>query len=84
MADLVLECESCHGKRFKQEVLDVRFQGKNVHDILEMTINEAIEFFTLHKQMAVVKKLRPSRMSDWGISNSDSRAPPSLAAKTSA
>ena len=59
MADLVLECESCHGKRFKQEVLDVRFQGKNVHDILEMTINEAIEFFTLHKQMAVVKKLRP-------------------------
>ena len=41
------ECESCHGKRFKQEVLDVRFQGKNVHDILEMTINEAIEFFTI-------------------------------------
>ncbi|SKC17852.1 excinuclease ABC subunit A [Alkalitalea saponilacus] len=46
MADLVLKCESCNGKRFRQEVLDVHYHGKNVHEILEMTIEEAIEFFS--------------------------------------
>ncbi len=46
MADVVLECESCHGKRFKQDVLDVEYQGKNIYDILNLTINEAIEFFS--------------------------------------
>lgn len=45
MNDLVLECESCHGKRFKDDVLEVRFNGKNVHDLLDMTINQAIDFF---------------------------------------
>ncbi len=57
MADLVLECESCGGKRFKAEVLDVRYHGKNIHDILEMTINQAIEFFTEHGDTNVVKRL---------------------------
>ena len=45
MADLVLECEACHGHRFKKDILDVMFQGKNIDDVLNMTISEAIEFF---------------------------------------
>ncbi len=59
MADLVLECESCHGKRFKADTLEVRFQGQNIYDVLEMTVNQAIEFFTEHNQPKIVKKLRP-------------------------
>ena len=59
MADLVLECESCHGKRFKADTLEVKFQGQNIHDILEMTVNQAIEFFTEHKQAKIVKRLLP-------------------------
>ena len=45
MADLVLECEACHGHRFKQDILDVRYKGKNIDDVLNMTIEEAIAFF---------------------------------------
>ena len=45
MADLVLECEACHGHRFKKDILDVMFQGKNIDDVLNMTISEAVEFF---------------------------------------
>ena len=59
MADLVLECESCHGKRFKADTLEVKFQGQSIYDILEMTVNQAIEFFTEHKQTKIVKRLRP-------------------------
>ena len=59
MADLILECEACHGKRFKNDVLDVRFHEKNAYDILEMTINQAIEFFTEHKQPRIVARLKP-------------------------
>ena len=59
MADLVLECESCHGKRFKSDTLEVRYEGKNIYDILEMTVNQAIEFFDEHKQKKIVKKLLP-------------------------
>jgi excinuclease ABC subunit A len=47
LADIFLPCESCKGKRFKQEVLDIRYRGKNVDDILNMTVTEAIEFFSL-------------------------------------
>ncbi len=46
LADIFLPCESCKGKRFKQEVLDVRYRGKNVDDILNMTVTEAIQFFS--------------------------------------
>lgn len=46
MADLTLTCESCHGKRFKREVLDIRFAGKNINEILDMTVSEAITFFS--------------------------------------
>lgn len=59
MADLVLECESCHGKRFKSDILEVRFHDKNIYDVLEMTVNQAIEFFTEFKQQKIVKKLKP-------------------------
>ena len=59
MADLVLECESCHGKRFKPEILEVRFHDKNVYDILDMTINQAIEFFTEWNEKKIVRLLKP-------------------------
>ena len=59
MADLELECEACHGKRFKKEILEVRFAGKNIDDILNMTVNEAIEFFTENNQKDIVKRLKP-------------------------
>lgn len=59
MADLVLECESCHGKRFKTDTLEVKFQDKNIYDVLEMTVNQAVEFFTEHGQKKIVKKLIP-------------------------
>ena len=59
MADLVLECEACHGKRFKHDILDVRFEGKNIDDVLNMTIAEAIEFFGSHNQKAIVNRLKP-------------------------
>ena len=58
MADLVLECESCHGHRFKQDVLDVRFAGKNIDDVLNMTISEAITFFGEHQQTSIVNRLK--------------------------
>lgn len=59
MADLVLECEECHGKRFKREVLDVTFDGKNIHDVLNMTVSDAIGFFKVHKRKAIVARLQP-------------------------
>ena len=59
MADLVLECESCHGKRFKTDTLEVQFHEVNIYDVLDMTINQAIEFFTKHGQKKIIKKLTP-------------------------
>lgn len=59
MADLVLECEACHGKRFKQDVLDVRYHGKNINDVLGMTVSEAISFFEEHGEKVIVNRLRP-------------------------
>ena len=59
MADLVLECEACHGKRFKHDILDVKYEGKNIDDILNMTITEAIEFFKANGQKTIVNRLKP-------------------------
>lgn len=59
MADLVLECEACHGHRFKHDILDVRFEGKNIDDVLSMTISEAIQFFGEHQQKTIVNRLKP-------------------------
>ena len=66
MADITLECEHCHGKRFKQEVLDVLYREKSIYDILEMTVNQAIEFFSEDTACKkIVNRLRP--LQDVGI-----------------
>ena len=66
MADVVLECEHCHGQRFKQDVLDVLYRGKNIYNILEMTVNQAIEFFSEDPACKkIVSRLRP--LQDVGI-----------------
>ena len=66
MADVVLECEHCKGKRFKQDVLDVLYRGKSIYDILEMTVNQAIEFFSEDSACKkIVNRLRP--LQDVGI-----------------
>ena len=69
MPDIVLECEHCHGKRFKSDVLEVEYKGKSIYDILEMTINQAIEFFSEEKDnvicQRIVKRLKP--LQDVGI-----------------
>jgi excinuclease ABC subunit A len=63
MADIVLTCESCSGKRFKQPILDITWQGKNVSDILEMSVEEAIEFFA--EQPKIIHRLQP--LADVGL-----------------
>ncbi|MBN2166032.1 MAG: excinuclease ABC subunit UvrA [Marinilabiliaceae bacterium] len=62
MADIILTCESCNGKKFKPEILEVKYNGKNIHDILEMTINQAIDFFSEHQENTekrIINKLKP-------------------------
>lgn len=59
MADVQLPCDTCGGKRFKKEVLEVNFEGKNIDDILTMTIDDALEFFTQTKQAKITQKLQP-------------------------
>lgn len=59
MADVHLECDVCHGKRFKKEVLEVQFEGKNIDDVLKMTIDGALEFFAAHGQSKIASKLKP-------------------------
>ncbi|HFX17691.1 MAG TPA: ATP-binding cassette domain-containing protein, partial [Flavobacteriales bacterium] len=59
MADVHLTCEVCEGKRFKDDVLEVTYEGKNIHDILEMRVDEAIAFFDKHKQKKIIDKLKP-------------------------
>lgn len=66
MADLILECEQCHGKRFKQDVLDVHYRDKSIYDILCMTVNQAIDFFSQDPECSrIVQKLKP--LQDVGI-----------------
>jgi len=59
MADVHLECETCHGKRFKKEVLEVKFEEKTIDDVLNMTIDDAIAFFKKHNESKIKKKLQP-------------------------
>lgn len=62
MADITLVCDACHGKRFKPEILDVEYKGANIYDVLEMTVNQAIEFFGQEEKdinKKIVKKLKP-------------------------
>ena len=68
MADVELTCESCKGMRFKKEILEVRYHGKNIYDMLEMTIDEAIDFFEQHPgkgEKRITEKLKP--LSDVGL-----------------
>ena len=59
MADVHLTCEACGGKRFKKEVLEVMFEGKNIDDLLNTTIDDAVAFFQKHKQTKIAEKLKP-------------------------
>ena len=62
MADITLECDVCHGKRFQPDLLEVQYHGVNIYDMLEMTVNQAIEFFEKHSEAQtkkIVKKLKP-------------------------
>lgn len=63
MADVELVCEACHGKRFKDEILEIKYRGKNIYDVLEMTVDDAIEFFAEDKSDAtcrrIVERLQP-------------------------
>ena len=62
MADISLECEACHGKRYSQNALDVEYCGKNIYDVLCMTVNQAIEFFSQHDgntERRIIKRLKP-------------------------
>ncbi len=62
MADITIPCEACHGKRYQKELLEVEYRGKNIYDILEMTINQAIEFFSEEagtQEKRIVKRLKP-------------------------
>ncbi|MDD7318516.1 MAG: excinuclease ABC subunit UvrA [Prevotella sp.] len=59
MADISLQCESCHGKRFKKDILDVHFKGKDINDVLNMTVSEAVIFFDEHGEKTISDRLRP-------------------------
>ncbi|WP_203295631.1 excinuclease ABC subunit UvrA [Luteirhabdus pelagi] len=59
MADVHLECDTCHGKRFKKEVLEVTFHDKNIDDVLNMTVDDAMAFFTEHEEDKITRKLKP-------------------------
>lgn len=59
MADIEIECEVCKGSRFKQEILEVKFDDKNISDILHLTVDEAIEFFEDNEETKIVTKLKP-------------------------
>ncbi|PQJ81608.1 excinuclease ABC subunit UvrA [Polaribacter glomeratus] len=59
MADVHLECDVCNGKRFKKEVLEITFDGKSIDDILSLTIDDAVEFFSENLVTKIAKKLKP-------------------------
>lgn len=59
MADVSLPCETCNGKRFKKEILEIQFEGKNIDDLLKLTIDDALDFFKTNNQNKIVQKLQP-------------------------
>jgi excinuclease ABC subunit A len=68
MADIVLQCDHCKGRRFKDDILEIKYQGNSIHDILEMTVNQAIELFSAQKgstEKKIVQKLKP--LADVGL-----------------
>jgi excinuclease ABC subunit A len=68
MADVYLTCEHCHGTRFREEILEVKYEGKNVHDMLEMSVSESLEFFSSHRDNSakkIAQRLQP--LADVGL-----------------
>jgi len=68
MADVYLECEHCKGRRFKEDILEVTYRDKNIYDVLEMTVNQALEFFSAgnsHTEQSIVEKLQ--KLADVGL-----------------
>ena len=59
MADMVITCEECQGKRFRKEILEVTFAGKNISDILDMTVDQAIDFFSANGKGSIARKIKP-------------------------
>ncbi|MCI9171897.1 excinuclease ABC subunit UvrA [uncultured Duncaniella sp.] len=62
MADITIPCEECHGRRYQKEILDIEYRGKNIYDVLEMTIDQAIDFFSEEagtQEKRIVKRLKP-------------------------
>ena len=59
LPDVYVPCEVCKGKRYNRETLEVKYRGKSIYDVLEMTVNQAIEFFTQYGQKKIVKRLQP-------------------------
>ena len=59
MADVTLKCETCNGKRFKKEILEIKFHDHNIDDVLNLTINDAIEFFDTNGEAKITRKLKP-------------------------
>ena len=53
MADIFLECDSCNGKRFKEKILEVKIKGKNIYDVLDMTIEDSLKFLKIQKQLSI-------------------------------
>lgn len=82
LPDVLVPCEACQGKRYNHETLEVRFKGKSIGDVLDMTINQAVEFLPMCRPYSIKSKC--CRKWDWDISSSDSRRPPFLAARVSA
>lgn len=65
MADVHIECDACHGKRFRPEVIEVKFEDKNIDDVLNMSVHEAMQFFNAHGEDKISQKLKP--LSDVGL-----------------
>ena len=59
MADIHIPCDACNGKRFKREILEVKFEDKTINDILHMTVSDALDFFSKHQQEKIAKKIQP-------------------------
>ena len=81
LPDVLVPCEVCHGKRYNRETLEVRFKGKSIADVLDMTINRAVEFFENVPQ--ILNKIKSCRKSAWDTSSWGNPPPPCRAGRVS-